>query len=134
VKARNSLNVVGCFFGAIFAALFGEKLGRRKTIFIGAIVMLVGAVLQASSYSRAQIIVGRIVSGVGMGVINSTVPVVQAEFSPKATRGICKFTRRKPKSLKLENHKKMAPITYQRVQMSAHSCRRSTSVYSSSTG
>jgi hypothetical protein len=56
--------------------------------------MVIGAILQASSYSRAQIIVGRIVSGMGMGVINSTVPVVQAEFSPKATRGVCEFTNR----------------------------------------
>jgi MFS family permease len=32
-------------------------------------------------------IVARIVSGIGMGFINSTVPVIQAEFSPKATRG-----------------------------------------------
>jgi MFS family permease len=35
-------------------------------------------------------IVARIVSGIGMGGINSTVPVFQAEFSPKATRGLCK--------------------------------------------
>lgn len=52
--------------------------------------MIVGAVLQASSYGRAQLIVGRIVSGLGLGIINSTVPVLQAEFSPKATRGVCK--------------------------------------------
>jgi MFS family permease len=32
-------------------------------------------------------VVGRIVSGIGMGFINSTVPVLQAEFSPKASRG-----------------------------------------------
>lgn len=51
--------------------------------------MILGAVLQASSYSRAQMIVARIVSGVGMGAINSTVPVFQAEFSPKASRGLC---------------------------------------------
>lgn len=33
-------------------------------------------------------IIARIVSGIGMGFINSTVPVMQAEFSPKATRGM----------------------------------------------
>jgi MFS family permease len=46
-----------------------------------------GAILQATSYQLAQMIVARIVSGIGMGFINSTVPVLQAEFSPKATRG-----------------------------------------------
>jgi MFS family permease len=52
--------------------------------------MIIGALLQATAYTRAQMIVARIVSGVGMGAINSTVPVLQAEFSPKATRGICR--------------------------------------------
>lgn len=33
-------------------------------------------------------VVARIVSGVGMGFINSTVPVFQSEFSPKANRGL----------------------------------------------
>ena len=53
--------------------------------------MLLGALLQATAYTRAHMIVARIVSGMGMGIINSTVPVFQAEFSPKATRGLCKY-------------------------------------------
>lgn len=81
---------VGCFFGSVATAIFGEQLGRRKSIGAGVIVMVIGALLQATSYTRSQMVVARIVSGVGMGAINSTVPVLQAEFSPKATRGICK--------------------------------------------
>lgn len=69
-------------------AIVGEKLGRRKSVGIGAIISIIGALLQATAYSRAHLIVGRIVSGVGLGFINSTVPVMQAEFSPKASRGI----------------------------------------------
>ncbi len=33
--------------------------------------MIIGALLQATSYSRAQMVVARVVSGVGMGFINS---------------------------------------------------------------
>ncbi|SPO06359.1 related to sugar transporter [Cephalotrichum gorgonifer] len=79
---------IGCFFGSIYAAVWGEALGRRQSILHGCVVMVAGALLQAAAYSRAQLIVGRIVSGLGMGVINSTVPVLQAEFSPKSSRGI----------------------------------------------
>ncbi|CEF75734.1 unnamed protein product [Fusarium graminearum] len=79
---------VGCFFGAIFTSIWGERLGRRCSILIGCIVLMIGAILQAASYSRAMMIVGRVVSGVGLGTINSTVPVLQAEFSPKSSRGI----------------------------------------------
>ncbi|KAM3072548.1 hypothetical protein ACMFMG_009342 [Clarireedia jacksonii] len=50
--------------------------------------MIIGALLQATAYSRAHMVVARVISGIGMGFINSTVPVFQAEFSPKATRGL----------------------------------------------
>ena len=69
-------------------AFVGEKLGRRKSIGIGAIISIIGAILQATAFSRAHLIVGRVVSGYGLGFINSTVPVLQAEFSPKASRGV----------------------------------------------
>jgi sugar porter (SP) family MFS transporter len=69
-------------------AIVGEQLGRRKSVGLGALISIVGAILQTTAYSRAHLIVGRIVSGFGLGIINSTVPVMQAEFSPKASRGI----------------------------------------------
>ncbi|KAF6802603.1 hexose carrier [Colletotrichum sojae] len=79
---------IGCFLGCVATAFFGEKLGRRRTIGTGCAIMVIGAIVQASSYGRTQLIVGRVVSGVGMGIVNSTVPVLQAEFSPKSSRGI----------------------------------------------
>ncbi|KAE9963023.1 hypothetical protein BLS_009764 [Venturia inaequalis] len=79
---------VGAFLGSIFTSVVGENMGRKKSILIGVVIMIIGAILQATAYSRAHMIVGRVVSGFGMGAINSTVPVLQAEFSPKASRGI----------------------------------------------
>ncbi|KAG9503127.1 hypothetical protein J7337_005967 [Fusarium musae] len=79
---------IGCFFGAVFSSIWGEKLGRRRSVFVGCMFLIIGAVLQAASYTRAMMIVGRIVAGIGMGTVNSTVPVMQAEFSPKSSRGI----------------------------------------------
>lgn len=71
-------------------AFVGEKLGRRKSIAIGVVIMIVGAILQTTAYTRAHMIVARVVAGFGMGFINSTAPVLLAEFSPKTTRGLCK--------------------------------------------
>lgn len=48
---------------------------------------MVGAIVQACSSTRTQIIVGRIVSGLGMGHINATVPILQAEMSSPPSRG-----------------------------------------------
>jgi MFS family permease len=80
---------VGCFLGSVATSIFGEQIGRKKSIGTGVTIMIIGALLQATAYSRAHMIVARVISGVGMGFINSTVPVFQAEFSPKATRGLC---------------------------------------------
>lgn len=79
---------VGAFVGSIITSFYGEALGRKKSIAIGVVVMIVGAILQATSYGRAQMIVARVVAGIGMGFINSTVPVFQSEFSPKSSRGM----------------------------------------------
>jgi MFS family permease len=66
---------VGCFCGAISCIWIGDRLGRRKTIFLGSSIMIVGAALQASAFSLPQLIVGRIITGMGNGLNTSTVSV-----------------------------------------------------------
>src|ERR1700754_111591 len=56
---------VGCFCGAIACIWVGNWLGRRKTIFLGSAIMVVGAALQCSAFSLAHFIVGRIITGMG---------------------------------------------------------------------
>ncbi|KAI5797750.1 general substrate transporter [Geopyxis carbonaria] len=78
---------IGCFFGAIFCFCFGEKLGRRKCIFYGCVILSIGAALQASAYGIPQMIVGRIVAGIGNGMNTSTIPVWHSELSKARNRG-----------------------------------------------
>ena len=54
---------LGCFFGAVVTIWIGDLLGRRKTIFFGSSIMIVGAVLQCTSFSLAQFVAGRVISG-----------------------------------------------------------------------
>ena len=63
---------IGCFFGAVAASWIGEKLGRKKSVLVGTTIMTVGAILQISSYSTAQMIVGRIIAGIGNGINTAT--------------------------------------------------------------
>lgn len=56
--------------------------------------MAAGAGIQAGVSTVGGFIGGRIVSGLGMGIINSTAPVLQAEASPKASRGRCESRSR----------------------------------------
>ncbi|PFH49548.1 hypothetical protein AMATHDRAFT_63031 [Amanita thiersii Skay4041] len=82
-----SLYDIGCFFGAMATAVFGERLGRKKTLLIGVVVMSIGAVLQTCSFSVAQMIVARLITGLGNGVNTATAPVWQSETSKPSWRG-----------------------------------------------
>jgi MFS family permease len=78
---------VGCFIGAILAAWIGEKLGRKKSVLLGTTVMSIGAVLQITSFSLAQMFIGRVLAGIGNGLNTSTAPVWQTETSKMEWRG-----------------------------------------------
>ncbi|CAM9024371.1 unnamed protein product [Wickerhamomyces anomalus] len=78
---------VGCLVGALFTMWYGDKVGRRKTIFTGCCVMIVGAIIQAAAYSTGQLIAGRIIAGLGNGMNTSTVPVWQSECAKPDQRG-----------------------------------------------
>ncbi|KAF2460444.1 general substrate transporter [Lineolata rhizophorae] len=78
---------IGCFFGAISAVLIGDPLGRKKSVFLGTTIMSIGAILQIASYSPAQMIVGRIIGGIGNGINTATAPVWQGETSKASWRG-----------------------------------------------
>ncbi|KAI1619783.1 general substrate transporter [Exophiala viscosa] len=78
---------IGCWAGSLLTMFIGDKLGRKRTIIIGASVLAVGTIIQCSSYDLAQLIVGRIVTGTGNGIITSTIPVWHAELSKAQSRG-----------------------------------------------
>ena len=59
---------LGCLVGAMSTFKVGNALGRRKTIFIGCIVVSTGAILQASAFSLPQFVVGRVICGIGTGM------------------------------------------------------------------
>lgn len=78
---------LGALFGAIACIFYGDKWGRRGTVFIGMIFMLVGGILQASAWHIAQMIVGRLISGIGLGLQVATVPAWQSECAKPKSRG-----------------------------------------------
>ncbi|KAG2034710.1 general substrate transporter [Suillus americanus] len=78
---------IGCLVGALSNLWVGDRLGRRRTIALGGCIMIIGAILQTTSYSYAQLVVARIVTGIGNGLNTSTVPSYHAELSSAAKRG-----------------------------------------------
>ncbi|KAH7924024.1 general substrate transporter [Leucogyrophana mollusca] len=78
---------IGCLAGALSNLWVGDRLGRRRTIILGGCIMIIGAILQTTSYSYSQLVVARIITGLGNGLNTSTVPSYHAECSPAAKRG-----------------------------------------------
>ncbi|OAA64572.1 General substrate transporter [Niveomyces insectorum RCEF 264] len=78
---------VGCFLGAVAAFTIGERMGRKKSVLLGTVIMSIGAILQASSFSLGQMFVGRTILGIGNGINTSTAPIWQTETAQPKWRG-----------------------------------------------
>jgi MFS family permease len=48
---------IGCWLGALLTMFIGDRLGRKRTIMVGAAILAVGTVIQCSAYSLAQLLV-----------------------------------------------------------------------------
>lgn len=71
---------IGCLVGCVLSAMYGSRFGRKRSIIGGSLIMVVGAILQASTYGAVQLIVGRIISGVGNGTVRILLRAVVGTF------------------------------------------------------
>ncbi|KAL3477091.1 general substrate transporter [Aspergillus californicus] len=78
---------IGCVVGSIVCYFVGERLGRRTMLLNGGGIMIIGSIILASSETVAQLIAGRIITGIGNGMNSSTAPVYQSECAPASYRG-----------------------------------------------
>lgn len=62
-------------------------LGRRHTIFIGAIFSLISPIGMALTRHWGELVACRVLLGIGMGLKEVTVPVYSAEIAPPNIRG-----------------------------------------------
>ncbi|EEH39633.2 hexose carrier protein [Paracoccidioides lutzii Pb01] len=78
---------LGCFAGAMSTVWTGDIFGRPRQILIGSTIIAIGASIQAASYGVTQMMVGRVVAGLGTGMNTSTAGIWQAETSKMKSRG-----------------------------------------------
>lgn len=78
---------LGALPGCLSCSYTADKYGRRPVIFVGALLTLIGEALQASAFSIAQLIIGRLILGAGVGMLSGTVPTWQSESSTSEHRG-----------------------------------------------
>ena len=76
---------IGCLLGALSCMEIGDRLGRRKTVVLGMGLLVIGGILQSAAFNLGTLIVGRIISGFGLGIDVATVPTWQSECSKPRT-------------------------------------------------
>ncbi|KAK8844527.1 hypothetical protein IAR55_006373 [Kwoniella newhampshirensis] len=84
-----SLYTVGAMIGAPFAAVLSDRFGRRKGMFCGGIVIILGMIIGVTSKHMAQFVVARFVLGIGIAIMTVAAPAYAIEIAPPHWRGRC---------------------------------------------
>ncbi|GAA6040499.1 hypothetical protein JCM8097_005435 [Rhodosporidiobolus ruineniae] len=79
--------LVGALGGSIAANRMADWRGRKPVIVGAAVLFAVGALEQAAAQVFKEVIFGRILVGIAVGLASMTLPVYLAEISPAALRG-----------------------------------------------
>lgn len=79
--------LVGCLIGAAGASLVGDRIGRRKSLILAAILFAVSTVGAALASSVLVFSIGRLAGGLAIGLSSVLTPVYIAEVAPARNRG-----------------------------------------------
>ncbi|OAA52965.1 ascus development protein [Cordyceps fumosorosea ARSEF 2679] len=90
--AQTGLVTGAYYLGALLAYLcvahpLADALGRRSAAGAGTAALSAGALAMASAGSLGAMMSGRVMCGLGAGVVSTTVPLYQSEMAPAKERG-----------------------------------------------
>jgi sugar porter (SP) family MFS transporter len=82
-----SLLLVGAVIGALTAGRVADRIGRRPTVLITAVVFIVGVLLAAFTPTYPTLLAARIIIGLAVGSASMIVPLYIGEIVPPRLRG-----------------------------------------------
>ncbi|XP_040383802.1 probable plastidic glucose transporter 1 [Oryza brachyantha] len=82
-----SIFIVGAFFGSLGSAALVDNFGCKRTLQIDSIPLILGALLSAQADSLDEMLLGRFLVGIGIGVNTVLVPLYISEVAPTKYRG-----------------------------------------------
>lgn len=87
----------GSIIGSVIAFIVSDLLGRRRTAQLACILWILGTTIWftsahkvgAHSGNLSQLLAGRFIAGLGVGITPVVAPTYLAEIAPRAIRGLC---------------------------------------------
>jgi MFS transporter, SP family, arabinose:H+ symporter len=79
--------LVGCIAGVSFAGELSDRIGRKKALIASGLLFSVSAIGCAISASQTELIIYRMVGGIGVGIASMLSPLYISEVSPANVRG-----------------------------------------------
>jgi SP family arabinose:H+ symporter-like MFS transporter len=82
--------LVGCLIGAAIAGALADRFGRKKVLLLAAVlftISAIGAALPQGATAITQLVLARIIGGMGIGIASMLSPMYIAEISPARLRG-----------------------------------------------
>lgn len=79
--------LIGSIIGVLFAGILSDRLGRKRTMILSAILFSVSAFGCAVSINFDQLVIYRIIGGVGIGMVSIISPLYISEVSVTQFRG-----------------------------------------------
>ena len=79
--------LLGCIVGAYLAGRLADRVGRIRVMVLAAVLFLVSALGSGLAFGPVDLIIWRVVGGIGVGAASVIAPAYIAEISPAAVRG-----------------------------------------------
>lgn len=87
IISSQAISTVGAILGGAAASFVSDLLGRTRALSCGCVPFIIGWSLIAFGWSAAVLLVGRFLTGIGVGMALALVGVYIAEISPAEVRG-----------------------------------------------
>jgi len=82
-----SILSAGTFVGALAGAPISDILGRRWGMQVALLVFTIGVIMQVATTDFGVFTGGRVIAGLGVGILSTIVPMYQSETAPRWIRG-----------------------------------------------
>jgi sugar porter (SP) family MFS transporter len=77
----------GGSIATLISGPLADWIGRKKMLIIAAVILIIGTLIIAISYNFSTLLTGRLVQGIGVGIITIIIPLYLTESAPKDMRG-----------------------------------------------